>query len=353
MKKTITLLFLMFFVVGISAQEEYVMKVYQGTSATTYLVSGVDSMYFTSDGYTFSLAWPLDNYDVNNLALTADQMNAICTKVEASWADIKSGLDAGNIKLFAVKDGAADLTTSATSTDGLYFNASGTVCAKGAEGCAFYVKGNTAGSTMSFDFNIYPYENTSESPLNSGDNITVKFAVGETEPIIFSVYVTVQDAGTIVWNPSYAKNGAMTYDANLQPNNDYKTLTITLDSTEIATALGLATPADLRAGLADSTVVFYGVNADGSLYTNETTGKHTTANNNGCWYSADGNVCVWGTTAAVFVESLSSTDIFNVHMGEYPKACAVDNSFVVKQAYVKPADGKQAIITYNIKIVGK
>lgn len=348
MKKTITFLCLMFLGLGLHAQE-YVMQVYQGGTATSYLVSSVDSMYFYSDGYTFSLEWPMDNFETNVFSVSTDDMNTICMDFDATWDDLKAALTAGTVKLYGAGTDAVDYTVSTTADAGFYFDASGAVCEAGATECGFFIKANTTGETLAFDFSFYPYEEISESPFTAGDVVTFQLYVADESQAIdelFTFSITIQDAGTILWNPSYEKSGVMTYSVSLQPNDEYASLSIALDSTEIASALGLENGSAVIAGLADSTIVFHGVNADGSLY------DGTTANNYGCWYSTAGDVSTWGDGCALFVESASTSDPFTMNIGEYPSACTVGDTYTVKQAFVKLSDDSQATITYNVTIVG-
>lgn len=356
MKRKITLMLLVFFALGMQAQE-YVLRVYQSTgSATTVKVADIDSMFFYNEGFVLSSKCPLDDYtDAFNVALTGSQMEYVLSaKDGATWAGMQSQLNAGAIKMYPMPAaGMVDYKNAAEATKGFFFNAEGAVCDSTAADCAFKLKANALGSTLSFDLTLRAYDIISESPLTANTTVTLRFAVGDASSVsIFTYNVNVLDAGTIVWNPSLIKSGEFTYDVKMQPTAGYDKVFFDLDSTEIATKLGYADAGALHAAIADSSVVIYGVNADGSLYDPDTH-KLYTATNYGNWFDAQGNVCTWGATAAIAVETLSKKQPFSLDMTQYPNNCKAGDTFVVKQAFVKLSDKTQAVITYNISIVGK
>ncbi|MBP3419718.1 MAG: DUF4859 domain-containing protein [Marinifilaceae bacterium] len=94
-------------------------------------------------------------------------------------------------------------------------------------------------------------------------------------------------------------------DTPVPPVTEYETVTVTLDivpgaagttvsAEEVAAKLGVA---DLAAALADGTVTYAGLNADGSVYTAEdgTVPPFTTNGPYGHWYNSEGNPIIWGT----------------------------------------------------------
>lgn len=92
-------------------------------------------------------------------------------------------------------------------------------------------------------------------------------------------------------------------------------------------------------------VKFYAVESNGSLNATRT------ANGDGHWFDANGNVIAWGANAMVFSEFTISNWTFS--LGQYPGHCTVGTTYTVKQALVyehAPGQKVQATFVFNIKI---
>lgn len=92
-----------------------------------------------------------------------------------------------------------------------------------------------------------------------------------------------------------------------QPNNDYATSTITLNTDSIAGLLGCTVD--------DMTLQAYDNN--GNLSNNGT------ANNGGYWMTQGGIICGWGTNAYFFVEPATANDFSQLNVGQMPGNTAI------------------------------
>jgi hypothetical protein len=124
-----------------------------------------------------------------------------------------------------------------------------------------------------------------------------------------------------------------------------KTLTIPqADLVKLAKAFVLQ-PGDISSKLGGA-VKFYGVESNGSLNATRT------ANGDGHWFDASGNIIAWGTNAMVFSEFTSPNWTFS--LGQYPGHCTVGTTYTIKQALVYEYEaGKkvQTTFVFNIKIL--
>jgi Domain of unknown function (DUF4859) len=94
--------------------------------------------------------------------------------------------------------------------------------------------------------------------------------------------------------------------------------------TALATAFVLQ-PNEIAAAMGNQ-IKFYGVESNGTL--NAT----TTANGDGHWFAASGNITPWGNTARIFSEF--RRDDFSFMIGQYPGQSSPGDQYTVKQALV-------------------
>lgn len=261
------------------------------------------------------------------------------TKLTASFG----GTIPSNLLFYAVNSDGSKLVgeDEYTSEYGFYFTSSGDVCMPSAEGCAFFIEyyGSSEGyANPTIGVGQYP------KSCEVGDTLTLR--VGLTDTITgqpFKLKITVKKSGD--WAVYFENADGLTYTIYETVNTEYKPIEVFINETALCTALGVASSSVIVSGLSTSAIKFYGVNADGSLYT---TGY--TANNYGHWFNADCNVCNWGAAnnSSVYSEWGGATPIsFNI--GQYVSGVAAGDNFTIRQAFVN--GDKTVILTYKIRIV--
>ena len=92
-----------------------------------------------------------------------------------------------------------------------------------------------------------------------------------------------------------------------QPNNDYATSTITLNTDSIAGLLGCTV----------DDMTFQAIDNNGNLSNNGT------ANAGGYWMTQGGIICGWGTNAYFFVEPQTANDFSQLNVGQMPGNTAI------------------------------
>ncbi|MBQ2968972.1 MAG: DUF4859 domain-containing protein [Bacteroidaceae bacterium] len=92
-----------------------------------------------------------------------------------------------------------------------------------------------------------------------------------------------------------------------QPNNDYATSTITLNTDSIAGLLGCTV----------DDMTFQAIDNNGNLSNNGT------ANAGGYWMTQGGIICGWGTNAYFFVEPATANDFSQLNVGQMPGNTAI------------------------------
>lgn len=140
---------------------------------------------------------------------------------------------------------------------------------------------------------------------------------------------------------SSSNNAAITelsYDVLLPITSDYSSLSLKLETSKIEEALGIT--ASQIASLLDNTVLFYGVNSDGSLY------NGSTANAPGHWFDANGDVVNYSGNSILF----SELDVQNmkVNIGHYPDKVTSGSHYTIRQALVYGT--KQVTLKFNVSI---
>lgn len=138
-----------------------------------------------------------------------------------------------------------------------------------------------------------------------------------------------------------------TYDVNETYNTGYEP-SVT-DATDVLTSgLGL-TAAEIGDAITNQTLVFKGLNADGSVYLDDNGDPGQTANYPGHWYTINGDVIGWGAESVFYSELrfVDNTLVFN--HGHHPENAKVGDETTIKQ--VVSLNNKEVIFTFNLKIV--
>lgn len=172
---------------------------------------------------------------------------------------------------------------------------------------ALYVRNfsyDTANDTLTCQIGQYPGVNkVGDTPCFDvyfvyGSNA---YKVNYTVKIIEAPYHGLEDMTQV---------GDTTVIVSQEPSNDYSYTSVYLDMTAIAAALGTDA----------SNVQFQAIDGNGSLSSN------STANNGGFWMTQAGIITSWGTGAFLFVEPSASNNFTDIHVGQYPDACAAEDT---------------------------
>ncbi len=121
----------------------------------------------------------------------------------------------------------------------------------------------------------------------------------------------------------------------MYPMTDYTSITWNPDIETIAAALGCDA----------ASVGFKALTSSGSFSAN------TTANNGGYWLDADGYVCNWGSTAAIFMEPVESADLSAISVGQYPSTFSVGDSLTATLYFTY--DANYYLVNFTLRIVEK
>lgn len=136
----------------------------------------------------------------------------------------------------------------------------------------------------------------------------------------------------------------LTFHITMTPAADYSAQTVALNASRIGEAFAMS-PEEISAALGSS-VVYYGIDTDGSLNPN------STANAPGHWYGNDSQIVNWGNSAYVFSElNLYSME---ANIGQYPNRCEPGDNFTIRQAleYTNNENEKARVtLLFNISIV--
>lgn len=137
----------------------------------------------------------------------------------------------------------------------------------------------------------------------------------------------------------------LTYEVLMDPMSDYTSTTIALNVSKISHAFAMA-PNDIASNLGTS-VIYYGVNPDGTLNPN------STANAPGHWYGNTGETVGWGANAYIFSEL--NINNMEASIGQYPNRSAAGDQYTIRQALIyteSPGVTARVDIIFHITISG-
>ncbi len=153
------------------------------------------------------------------------------------------------------------------------------------------------------------------------------------------------------------KDTTVVINANLAYNaSSYTSVRVQYDMDAISQALGVSTQ-QMKALKSNTqpgtkgTLVFAGVNANGTTFTYNTTTSTSSSTVYGHWFNAAGNVCSYTTSAAVFAELYPEK--YGCYVGQYPGHLTKGKTYVIRQAVIYThTDGKQykAIMEVHLKV---
>ena len=153
------------------------------------------------------------------------------------------------------------------------------------------------------------------------------------------------------------KDTTVVLDATLAySSSSYSSVRVQYDTDAISEALGVSSEAlkslkrNTQPGTA-GTLVFAGVNSNGTTYTYNTTTSTSSSTCYGHWFTTAGNVCSYDSSAAIFAELYP--DKYGCYVGQYPGHLTKGKTYTIRQAVVYThTDGKQykAIMEVHLSV---
>ncbi len=139
-------------------------------------------------------------------------------------------------------------------------------------------------------------------------------------------------------------------------SSSYSSVRVQYDMDAISKALGVSTAQmhALKRNMAAGTVGslrFVGVNPTGTISANTTT---TTSSETcyGHWFTTDGRICSYSTSAAIFAELYP--DSYGCYVGQYPGRLKKGKTYTVRQAVIYThTDGKEYQATMEVQLTVK
>lgn len=138
-------------------------------------------------------------------------------------------------------------------------------------------------------------------------------------------------------------NAELAYDGS-----NYTSTRVQYDMAAISQALGLSTQQLKRLGrTASSNPRFVGVDANGTIHTGTTTST-SSSTCYGHWFTAQGNVCNYDSSARIFAELYPDT--YNCYVGQYPGRLTRGHTYTIRQAVQYLHEGKRYTATMVVQL---
>ena len=138
-------------------------------------------------------------------------------------------------------------------------------------------------------------------------------------------------------------NAELAYDGS-----NYTSTRVQYDMAAISQALGLSTQQLKSLGrTASSNPRFVGVDANGTIHTGTTTST-SSSTCYGHWFTAQGNVCNYDSSARIFAELYPDT--YNCYVGQYPGRLTRGHTYTIRQAVQYLHDGKRYTATMVVQL---
>lgn len=223
-----------------------------------------------------------------------------------------------------------------TSTSGFYFDKNGYTCSSADKDARVFVDFTMSSLTLSIG--------QVPEVCEADDVYTLHAGLATTEAYFpLTITITITEAGA--WATFIEHEDGLTFTVYETVKTDYTSLPVYLNKTAICEALGLSSISKLSEGLEDSSIKYYGLNANGSVYTDG-----NTANGYGHWFANTGDVCTWKATGwFCYSEFSSDGPCFNI--GQATEGVEAGMTTTIRQKFVKGS--KEAVLTFHVCIVNK
>lgn len=138
-------------------------------------------------------------------------------------------------------------------------------------------------------------------------------------------------------------NAELAYDGS-----NYTSTRVQYDMAAISQALGLSTQQLKSLGrTSSSNPRFVGVDANGTIHTGTTTST-SCSTCYGHWFTAQGNVCNYDSSARIFAELYPDT--YNCYVGQYPGRLTRGHTYTIRQAVQYLHEGKRYTATMVVQL---
>ena len=138
-------------------------------------------------------------------------------------------------------------------------------------------------------------------------------------------------------------NAELAYDGS-----NYTSTRVQYDMAAISQALGLSTQQLKSLGrTASSNPRFVGVDANGTIHTGTTTST-SSSTCYGHWFTAQGNVCNYDSSARIYAELYPDT--YNCYVGQYPGRLTRGHTYTIRQAVQYLHEGKRYTATMVVQL---
>ncbi|WP_346860740.1 DUF4859 domain-containing protein [uncultured Draconibacterium sp.] len=192
-----------------------------------------------------------------------------------------------------------------------------------------------------------------------GHNETDLYVYGGNHPgnavagdVVTTTLIATYNGGSVTINITFTiTEGAPTeveksYDVSETFNVDFAAAYV--DVTDVLTESFQLTAAEIIDAISNQTLVFEGINVDGSVYVDGEGNVAQTANYPGHWFNAEGNVTTWGESPVFYSELQNDGSGLQFALGHHPENAKVGDTTTIKQ--IAKLNGKQVTFTFNLTI---
>lgn len=262
----------------------------------------------------------------------------------ASTLGVDSTTLAGDQALYGINSDGSMTSSFTADPNGFWFTSGGDVTNWGEEGVMLFV---------TYDNGVFHVGQFPEAAV-VGETYTVKMGVlynATLEMVAYEIAVTIDgyvDPETPpAGDPEIVEKS---YEAFHTYASDWSSSS-TVDVKEDLRQAFKMTTYQIGQAIASGELKFYGLNADGSVYTNAEMDSVSTAAHPGHWYDLNGNVTVWGdedNVPAVYSELKHTEETLTFAIGHHPDNTQATDEVVIKQ--VAELNGGRMTFTFNVKI---
>lgn len=269
-------------------------------------------------------------YSDDYASVTFDIKETLRNAFKMTTYQIHEAINAGELKLY---QGEVSETDPAYSADapGYWLKADGTA-GEWAESLVWSSIGHS-------ETDLYIFGGNHPANAVAGDVVT-------------TTYIATLNGGSATINITFTiTEGAPTeveksYDVSETFNVDFAATSV--DVTDVLTETFQLTAAEIIDAITNATLVFEGINVDGSVYVDGEGNVAQTANYPGHWFDGDGNVTSWGESPVLYSELQNDGTALHFALGHHPENAKVGDTATIKQ--IAKLNGKQVTFTFNITI---
>lgn len=304
------------FTLGMYPSRPTVGNTYHIVEAMKYDDYKVAFLFNVTIGEEIPVVYPVTTIvGTQTLDVSEEQDNTYAsTPVAINAADIETaiGIAPENAELYGIDASDDSLYIDGfTANVGYWYNRTGDVCNWGNLGCALYAEYNVDNQEI----------NVGQFPDSAivGETYTIKMAFVNLDNLKqYNVVINVTITEPAAVYPETTLELTLDLAFTTPVNNEYAATSLALDSAAIQTAIGCG----------PSAAVLYGVDA-----TTDSLNIGGLTANNGCWFTAAGDVCAWGATGvSMAIEYVPGTQTLNVF--QFPEACVSGTIYTARLAFV-------------------